>query len=113
MTSSAMSMRPAALMRGAMRKPTSVAVGGRSRGRSATRMSSRRPGWTGLRRACEAEGARTRFSPIERDGVGDGGDGDELEERWKEAGVEVGEGGRGIGLGVGVCEQEGVGEFEG
>ena len=75
-----MSMRPAALMRGARRKPTSVAVGERSSGSSATCISARRPGWTGLRKLAQAEPDDGAVLAGERDGVGDGGDGDQLEE---------------------------------
>ncbi len=62
-TSLAMSIRPAALIRGARRKPTSVAVGARFDGICATCMRARRPGWTGLRSSRRPSVAMTRFSP--------------------------------------------------
>ena len=63
MTSSAISMRPAALMRGPSRKPTSEADGERSSGREATCMRARRPGWTGLASSRRPRAAMVRFSP--------------------------------------------------
>ena len=110
-TSEAMSMRPAALMRGARRKPTSVAVGGRSSGSLATCMRARRPGWTGLASAAQAERGDGAVFAGERDGVGDGGDGDELEEAGRRTSVRGG-----WLLGVGgerAASEQGVGEFEG
>ncbi len=65
-----------------------------------------------------AEFAQTECSddavfPVERHGVGDGGDGDELEEGGNEAAVETQALDFGIGGGLCGCEQEGVGQFEG
>ena len=57
-------MRPAALMRGAMRKPTSPEVGGRFAEICATSSSAFRPGFTALRSASRPKDANTRFSPV-------------------------------------------------
>ena len=63
-TSLAISIRPAALIRGARRKPTSVAVGARFDGICAICIRARRPGWTGLRSSRRPSAAMTRFSPL-------------------------------------------------
>ena len=70
-------------------------------------------GLDGIGELTEAERGDDAIFPDQRYGVGDGGDGDELEEAGQEARVEVVEGGAGIGLGPGVSEKEGMGEFEG
>ena len=96
-TSLAMSMRPAALMRGAMRKPTSVAVGGRLRGILRDLHEGAEAGLDGVAEFAQAEGGDDAVFAGERDGVGDGGDGDELEEGGDEACVLR----RCVGFGVG------------
>jgi hypothetical protein len=61
----------------------------------------------------EAEGGDDAIFPFERDGVGDGGDGNELEEGGDETALEAEALGFGVFACVGCGEQEGVGEFEG
>ena len=57
-------MRPAALMRGAIRKPTSPAVGGRLAEICAVSSRAFKPGFTALRSASSPREAKTRFSPV-------------------------------------------------
>ncbi len=61
----------------------------------------------------ETEGGEDAVFAGERDGVGDGGDGDQLEEAREQAGVEVSGRSGGVGLGLSVGEEQGVCEFEG
>ena len=63
-TSEAISMRPAALMRGASRKATSIPVSCLAAGsRAAAANSALRPAPTGLRSSLRPRAAMTRFSP--------------------------------------------------
>ncbi len=73
-------MRPAALMRGAMRKATSKPVSCLLRDQARRRQTSaRKPAPTGRRNSRSPSAAITRFSPAQRDRVGNGGDGRHLQ----------------------------------
>ncbi len=78
-------MRPAALMRGPMRKPMSVAVKPRFAGSScATSSNARRPTFTGRRRPCDAERGDDAVFTEQRHCVCDGCDHQHLQERGQQ-----------------------------
>ncbi len=78
---------------------------------AATCMSARRPGWTGLRSSRRPSETMAAVFAGERDGVGDGGDGDELEEAGQQHGSQTRllRVGGGVGGKQRVCELEGDG----
>jgi hypothetical protein len=79
-TSEATSMRPAALMRGARRKATSKPVICLAAGsRAAAANSARRPAPAGAAQFAQAEGGDDAILAVQRNGVGDGGDGRHLQ----------------------------------
>ena len=72
-------------------------------------MRARRPGWTGLATGAETEGDDGSILADERDRVGDGGNGDKLEEAGDEDITEAVFLRRRSGVG----SEESVGQFEG